>query len=167
MSAKDEETIRQLIDGQLSWEELSGDILPDPKDAHRFEVVRSVLQERVDWEDPILVPLNDHLYAVGTDEGRVVRAECGHDLCSLDENWKEHTEVRVRQSEEEMEEVYAPNMSPDAEWDMQLREFFCPNCYNLLEVDAAPVGYPVLQKFEPDIDTFYEEWLDQAPPDSQ
>lgn len=166
MAAKnDKETIRNLIDGTLSWEELRNDVLPDPKASNRFEVVREVLEERVDWDEPILVPLNDHLFVVVGDDGRLVKAECGHELCSTDENWKLHTEVRVREDPDQFEELYTEQQSPHPDWGFQLREFFCPGCYQLVEVEAVPTGYPILEKFEPDIDAFYEEWLETTPPD--
>jgi len=34
-----------------------------------------------------------------------------------------------------------------------------------LDVDAIPAGYPVIQKFEPVIDTFEKEWLEGDVPD--
>ena len=166
MSAEsNKETIRRLVDGELPWEELRNDVLPDPKDSDRFETVREVLQERVDWDEPILVPLNDHLYVVGSDEGRIVKAECGHELCADDENWKLHTQVYVRDDEEELAALYTDAQSPDPDWGFQLREFYCPGCYELVEVEAVPTGYPMLQKFEPDIDAFYEDWLGKPAPD--
>jgi len=35
----------------------------------------------------------------------------------------------------------------------------------LVEVNAVPSGYPVVQEFDPDIDTFYEKWLGEPTPD--
>lgn len=163
----DKQTVRQLIDGELPWEELRNDVLPDPKDDNRFETVCEVLQERVDWDEPILVPLNDHLHVVGSDEGRKVKAECGHELCAADENWKLHTQVHVREDEDEFGNLYTEQQSPHPDWGFQLREFFCPRCYELVEVEAVPTGYPILQKFEPDIDAFYEDWLGKPAPDRE
>jgi acetone carboxylase gamma subunit len=31
----------------------------------------------------------------------------------------------------------------------------------------VPVGYPVIKPFEPDIDTFYEEWQGRSAPDRE
>lgn len=166
MSAQKDQ-IEKLIDGSLSWQELRNDVLPDPKDDKRFETTRRILQERVDWDEPILVPLNDHLYVVGTDDGRRVKADCGHVLCDADDNWKMHCEVRVREDADELETVYTSWMSPDDDWTFQLREFFCPNCYEQLDVEAVPAGYPIRQKFEPDVDTFYEEWIGEPAPDKR
>lgn len=161
----DSDQIEKLIDGKLSWEELRGDVLPDPKDPDRFEVTRQTLQDRVDWNEPILVPLNDHLFVVGSDDGRIIKSECDHEFGSVDDNWKEHCQIRVRESEAEMRELYPEDMTPDPDWDFELREFFCPGCFTLLDVDAVPAGYPVLKPFEPDIDTFYDEWQGRPAPD--
>ncbi|MDS0474433.1 acetone carboxylase subunit gamma [Natrinema sp. 1APR25-10V2] len=166
MSTTDRNQIAKLIDGDLQWEELRNDVLPDPKDGQRFEVTREILQDRVDWDEPILVPLNDHLFAVGTDDGRIVKGECGHEFGPLEDNWKTECQIRVRESEEEMRDLYPKWMTPDPDWTFQLREFFCPECYALLDVDAVPAGYPVLKPFEPDIDVFYEEWLGEPAPDA-
>jgi acetone carboxylase gamma subunit len=35
----------------------------------------------------------------------------------------------------------------------------------LLAVDSVPRDYPVIEKFERDIVTFYEEWLGRPAPD--
>ncbi len=157
--------IEKLIGGELGWDELRNDVLPDPKDKNRFEVTREILQERVEWDDPILVPLNDHLYVVGTDEGRRIRCDCGHEFCDADDNWKKHARVRVREDEDEHREIYPKYQTPHPDWTFQLREWFCPDCFAQLDVDAVPAGYPVLRNFEPDIDTFYEDWLGKEAPD--
>lgn len=165
MSDLDKHRVRQLVDGELSDDELRNEVLPDPKDPKRFQKVREVLQEETGWDDPVLVPLNDHMYVVGTDEGRVIRSHCGEDLCDADENWKEYCEVNVRREDDELEELYPKYMNIAPEWDFELREWFCPGCYALVDVDTTPVGYPVYKPFEPDIDTFYEEWLGEPAPD--
>ena len=164
----DREQIAKLVDGELPWEELRNDVLPDPKDPNRFQVTRAVLQERAAFDEPILVPLSDHLYAVGRTDGsgeRLVKAECGHELCSLGDNWKTACRVRVRESAEEMGELYPESMGASEDWDFQLREWLCPGCLAIVDVDAVPVGYPVYVPFEPDVDAFYEEWLEEVPPD--
>ena len=161
----DRSQIEKLIDGTLPWPELRDDVLPDPKDPERFETTIEILQDRVDWDDRILVPLNDHLYVVAGDDGRTVKAECGHELCAADENWKLECQIRVREDQEKTAELYPELMTPDPDWTFQLREYFCPECYALLDVEAVPAGYPVVQKFEPDVDTFYEDWLGEPVPD--
>jgi acetone carboxylase gamma subunit len=167
MTDLDKARVESLIDGQLSWNELRNDVLTDPKDPDRFAKTRDVLQKRVDWDDPILVPLNDHLYVVGTDEGRVIRGECGRDFCDADENWKHSCDVFVREDADEFEELYEPYMHVDPDWAFELREWYCPECSQLIDVDGVPVGYPVIREFEPDIDIFYEEWQGRPAPDRE
>ena len=164
-SETDRTQIEKLVEGKLSWEELRSDVLPDPKDPQRFEVTRDILQETVEWDEPILVPINDHLFAVAKDGERIVKAECGHEFGPLEENWKTECRVRVRESEGEMRDLYPKWMTPDPDWTFELREFFCPGCYKQVDVDAVPAGYPVLKPFDPDIDVFYEEWLEKPAPD--
>jgi acetone carboxylase gamma subunit len=159
------ETVRELLAGDLSWERLQNEVLSGSKDPRRFETVIEVLQERTGFDEPILVPINDHLFVVGTDDGRQIRGECGHDFCTVDENWKEASLVRVREAKEEVADLYSEWQAPDEDWTFQLREFFCPSCKSLLEVDAVPACYPVIRHFEPDIDVFYEEWLGKPAPD--
>ncbi|MUV85794.1 acetone carboxylase subunit gamma [Natronomonas sp. CBA1123] len=163
----DRQQVEKLIDGELGWEELRNDVLPDPKDDQRFEVTRRLLQEDVEWDDPILLPLNDHLYVVGSEQGRIVKCDCGHEFCGVEKNWKEHARVRVREDEDDHREIYPEYQTPHPDWTFQLREWFCPGCFAQLDVDAVPAGYPVLQNFEPDIDTFYEEWLGEKAPDKR
>ena len=166
-SETDERQVAQLIDGEIGWPELRNDVLPDPKDGERFEVTRRLLEERVDFEEPILLPLSDHLYAVGTDRGRIVKCDCGHEFCSLEKNWKHHARVRVREAEADHRKIYPEYGTPHPDWDFQLREWFCPGCYAQLDVDAVPAGYPVRRGFEPDVDTFYEDWLGEQAPDAR
>jgi acetone carboxylase gamma subunit len=166
-SETDERQVAQLIDGELGWAELRNDVLPDPKDGERFELTLRLLEERVDFDEPILLPLNDHLYAVGSDRGRIVKCDCGHEFCSLEENWKHYARIRVREGEAEHREIYPEYGTPHPDWDFQLREWFCPGCYAQLDVDAVPAGYPVRRGFEPDVDTFYEDWLGEPAPDAR
>ena len=46
----------------------------------------------------------------------------------------------------------------DPAW-MEIREFICPGCATLLEVEACAPGYPVLHDFVPDLVGFYRDWL--------
>jgi acetone carboxylase gamma subunit len=163
----DRQQVEKLIDGELGWEELRNDVLPDPKDDQRFEVTRRLLQEDVEWDNPILLPLNDHLYVVGSERGRIVKCDCGHEFCGFEENWKEHARIRVREDKADHRGIYPEYQTPHPDWTFQLREWFCPGCFAQLDVDAVPAGYPVLQNFEPDIDTFYEEWLGEKAPDKR
>jgi len=64
----------------------------------------------------------------------------------------------VRDTDETLREIYPAMMHCDPEW-IVLREFYCPGCYTVLEVEAVPPGYPIVHDFQPDLETFYREWL--------
>ena len=46
----------------------------------------------------------------------------------------------------------------------EIREFICPGCGTLLEVEAVPPGYPVTFDFLPDLEGFYEQILGRPLP---
>src|SRR5207247_2599885 len=71
--------------------------------------------------------------------------------------------IAVRDSEESLREIYPSKMHGDPAWN-HLREYFCPGCKTLLEVEAVPPGYPVIHDFVPDLEGFYEGWLERELP---
>lgn len=163
MRTYDKETVEELIDGTLDWKQLKS-MMSASKDAERIETYIGILQERVPWDDPIILPLGLHLYIVHKETGkRIVKCDCGHEFCDYKDNWKLHAQIYVRDTEEAMNEVYPKLMAPDPKWQV-LREFYCPGCASQLEVEAVPPWYPVIKEFEPDIDTFYHEWLKKPIP---
>ena len=162
MTKIDKATFADLLDGTLPWDRVKT-IMSGAKDPERFDVYVEVLQERSGIPDPILLPLGEHLFVVARDGGRVVVCDCGHTFGPLEQNWKEGARILVRDTEELLEEIYDPYHRCDPQW-MQLREFYCPGCFALLEVEAVPPGYPVIYDFKPDIDAFYEQFLGRAAP---
>lgn len=154
----DHKVINELVEGSLEWYQLK-QMMSDYKDSTRFEVYREVMQNRVKWEDPIILPLGLHLYIVAKEnDDRIVKCDCGHEFCDYKDNWKLHANIFVRDTEEKMNQVYPVLLAPDPEWQV-LREYYCPSCASLLEVEAVPPWYPIIKEFEPDIDTFYNEWI--------
>jgi acetone carboxylase gamma subunit len=150
--------IEDLIDGKLPFSEIHR-MLSQFKDPDRFDRCVSIYQERLGWEDTILLPYGIHLFIVQKKDGsRVVKCDCGHEFGDYKENWKLAALIHVRDSEESLQEIYPPMMHCDPEL-MELREFFCPGCKALLEVEALPPGYPVVFDFLPDLETFYRDWL--------
>ncbi|MEW6440581.1 MAG: acetone carboxylase subunit gamma [bacterium] len=148
--------IRDLIAGKLPWETVK-QIMSSQKDDGRLEIVLEVEQERVPWKDKILLPLAEHLYIVQKDNGaRIVKTFCGHELGDYRENWKEQALVLVRDTEESMHEVFPGPRSCEVR-KMHLREFICPGCGELLEVEAVPPGYPILFDFLPDLEALEEK----------
>ncbi|MHA1208454.1 MAG: acetone carboxylase subunit gamma [Candidatus Freyarchaeota archaeon] len=163
MSKYDKRTLERLIDGELTWEELKP-IIAGRKDPDRFDRLLEILQERVPWKEKILLPLHEHLYVVAKEGERIVKCDCGYEFGDYRENWKTKCRVRVRDTAEEIEELYPKYMGCHPDW-MEIREYYCPGCFALLEVETVPPGYPSVFNFLPDIDTFYEKWLGGAPPD--
>jgi len=159
----DKKTLERMINGDLSWEELRP-IVSGRKDPDRFEKILEILQERVSWPEKIILPLHEHLYIVSKEGQRIVKCDCGYEFGDYQENWKTKCRVRVRDTFEAIEELYLKDMGSDPDW-QELREYICPGCFTLLDVEAVPPGYPSIFNFLPDIDTFYEKWLGKKAPD--
>jgi acetone carboxylase gamma subunit len=163
MAEYDRRTIEELIDGTIDFFKLK-EMLSSFKDPGRFDTYLSILQERVPWDDTILLPYGLHLYIVQKPDGaRVVKCDCGHEFGDYRENWKLNALVYVRDDEEKMHELYPKLLAPDPRWQV-IREYYCPGCGTQLEVEAVTPWYPVIHDFEPDIDAFYEEWLGRPVP---
>ena len=163
MEKYDKKTLERMIDGDLSWEELKP-IISGRKDPNRFNMILEILQKHVPWKERIILPLHEHLYIVSKDGQRIVKCDCGHEFGDYQENWKTKCRVRVRDTIEEIGELYPKHMGSDPEWE-ELREYFCPGCFTLLDVESVPPGYPTVFNFLPDIDAFYEKWLGKKAPD--
>ena len=86
------------------------------------------------------------------------QCDCGHVFCDWQENWKMHAHIYVREDETAMSEVYPKLMAPDTKWQVY-REYYCPQCGAMHDVEAPTPWYPVIHDFEPDIDAFYQEWV--------
>jgi len=90
-------------------------------------------------------------------------ATAGTSSARYRENWKLDALINVRDSVESLREIYPDKMHGDPEWN-SLREYFCPGCMTLLEVEAVPPGYPPVHDFVPDLEGFYEDWLGRPLP---
>lgn len=141
------EMLRDLVEGRLPLDEVQR--LQREKDPDRFEKVLLIEQERVPWTDTILVPLQEHLYVVQRADGeRVVKCSCGQELGDYRINWKESALVYERDPQDG--EVYQGPRAADPDWQI-LREFYCPGCATLLDVEPVPVGYPFIFNFLPEL----------------
>lgn len=159
----DRDTLRDLAEGRLPRSEVRA-IQSSHKDPERFDRYLELLQERVEWDEPIVLPFGEHLFIVAKGDGEyVVKCDCGHEFCDHRENWKLEALIHVRDSRESLEEIYPEKMAGDPDWN-HLREYFCPGCRTLLEVEAVPPGYPVIHDFLPDLEGFYGEWLGRELP---
>jgi acetone carboxylase gamma subunit len=163
MEMHDRKTLERMIDGDLSWDELKP-IISGKKDSNRFDIILQILQSRVKWKEKIILPLHEHLYVVSKNSQRIVKCDCGYEFGDYRENWKTKCRVRVRDTIEDIEELYPKYMGSDPEWE-ELREYYCPGCFTLLDTEAVPPGYPTIFNFLPDIDIFYEKWLGRKAPD--
>jgi len=155
--------IEKLIDGVLPWP-ATQDMLKSAKDTNRFDKYVEIMQERVDFDEPILLPLTPMLFIVAKGGERVVQCRCDQDFGDYHVNWKLSALIHVRDDEESMSEVYKGREMPDPNW-IQLREYICGGCGSQLEVEAVPRGCPPDFDFLPDLDTFYREWLGRPLPD--
>ena len=152
-----------MLEGDLPWEQLKL-IIKDHKDPNRFDMIMDILQDKLKWTEKIILPLHEHLFIVSKDGERIVKCDCGYEFGDYKINWKTKCRVRVRDILEQIEELYPKDMGSDPNWE-ELREYYCPGCYTLLDVEAVPPGYPTIFNFLPDIDTFYEKWLGRKAPD--
>lgn len=153
------EIIGNLIDGKFDWERTKY-IISGHKEADRFEKYLEVLSERLPWKERILLPLTDELFIVDKGGERIVKCRCGYEYGDYRENWKLKTLIHVRETEEEIKEIYPYPSRPDPQY-CEIREFYCPGCGAQLEVETVPFGYPLVFDFLPDLDTFYREWLNK------
>jgi acetone carboxylase gamma subunit len=159
----DRQTLADLVDERLPRATVRA-IQSGRKDPHRFDDYVALLQQRVPYDDPIVLPFGEHLNIVAKPGGRhVVKCDCGRELGDHRENWKLEALVFVRRTDDALREIYPDKMHGDARWN-HLREFFCPQCMTLLEVEAVPPGYPLVHDFVPDLEGFYEGWLGRPLP---
>ena len=156
--------VEKLMDGVLAWPAVQ-EMMKSPKDVDRFDKYVEILQERVEWDDVILLPLTPALFIVAKDGERVVKCRCGHEFGDYRVNWKILALIHVRDTEESLAEVYKGREMPDPAW-VQLREYVCPGCGGQLEVEVVPRGCPPDFDFLPDLDTFYAQWLGRPLPDT-
>lgn len=158
----DQDTLRDLVDEKLPRGQIRA-IQSGYKDADRFDKYVAVLQEKVAWDDQIVLPFGEHLYIVNKGGSYTIKCDCGHEFCDYRENWKLEALINVRDSVESLREIYPEKMHGDPHWNV-LREYFCPGCKTLLEVEAVPPGYPPVHDFVPDLEGFYDDWLGRPLP---
>jgi acetone carboxylase, gamma subunit len=159
----DKDTLRDLVDEKLPRGQVRA-IQSGFKDADRFDKYVAILQEKVSWSELIVLPFGEHLSIVAKGDGAyVIKCDCGHEFCDYRENWKLEALINVRETVDELREIYPEKMHGDPAWNV-LREYFCPGCKTLLEVEAVPPGYPPVHDFVPDLEGFYSEWLGRPIP---
>ncbi len=163
MATYTKKQVTDLVHGELDWDSLHR-MLSMPKDKERYGQFIEVLQEQVSWKDRIILPLGPHLFIVESakDQALVTKCTCGHDFGDYRQNWKLNALIHVRDSEEKMSEVYPKLMAPHTEWQVY-REYLCPTCGTLHDVEAPTPWYPVIHDFQPDLKTFFD-WMEMPAP---
>jgi len=160
------DTIKSLVEGKLPWEEVKKLLRMPHREPSRFWKMLEVMQDKVAWKEPILLPLTDHLSIVRSkDGGRVVKCSCGQEFGDYRINWKFSCDMYVRNTEEAFKEVYTIDPCPIETDLVEIREYYCPACSTLLAVENVPPGYPPLFDMLPDLDTLYRDWLGRPLPD--
>lgn len=147
MTSYPDQMISDLLDGSLPLEEVGR--LQRDKDPARLQAVLRLEQQRLGWSDRILLPLQENLFVVELSDGaRIVRCECGHEFGDYTANWKESALVYERHPQDN--EIFLTNKGADPEWQV-LREFYCPTCAVMLDVEPVPIGYPFVFNFLPQL----------------
>lgn len=158
----EKDLVRQLVEGTIDPHDARGLLKMETKDTERFWSYLEVLQEKVPWDERILLRISDHLYVVAkSDGGRIVKCDCGHEFGDYRCNWKTEAQIRVKVTAAEFADVYYPEAAaPEPEWN-EIREFYCPGCYAQLAVEVVPPGYPLIFEVLPDLDRYYRDFLGQ------
>ncbi len=156
------ETLEALVDGELPDGQVR-QIQSGYKDADRFDTYLGLVQDRWPFpEDRVLLPFGLHMCIVELPSGeRVVKSDSGHVFGDYRENWKRNAHLQVRRTVDAMLEVYPDKMHPDPEWN-EIREYYDPVTFTLLDIESVPPGYPAVHDFLPDLEVFYGDWLGRA-----
>jgi acetone carboxylase gamma subunit len=153
------DNLKRLVEGELPWESVKNVIRMTPKDTDRFDKYIAVLQDKVPWDDQILLRISDHLYIVRKDKERIVKCDCGHEFDDYRINWKFQCRIFARRTDEEIAEVHTVKETRYNTDLVELREYYCPGCYALLATEVVPMGYPPMFEMLPDIDSLYRDLL--------
>jgi acetone carboxylase gamma subunit len=155
--------VADLIEGRLPWPDTKR-VMSAFKDPSRFDTYIEILQEKVDWNDRILMPIGEHLHVVARAGGEpVVKCDCGHEFGPYTQNWKLGASIYVRDTDESIQELYPGPKACDPRL-QEIREIICPGCATILEVEAVPPGHPLNFDFLPDLEGFYEGILGRPVP---
>lgn len=157
MSEYDRTELEALIDGKLPWGRAQ-EIIKAPKDKDRLEKVTQIFQQRVNFSEPIVLPLTMALFVVLKGNQYIVKCRCGHEFGDFRVNWKLHSHIYVRDTQEALDEVYPGLQRLDPRL-VQVREYYCPGCFTQLEVETLSRGVPPDFELLPDLETLYRDWL--------
>ena len=124
-----------------------------------------MLQERVPYDDPIVLPAGEGLNIVRRrlDGQLTYRCDCGHDFCAHNRNWKMDAVVHVR-------ETGARCSRSTRRWPGPIRSSSrsasttAPRARASSRWRPSSPGYPVVHEFLPDVEGFYRGWLGREVP---
>lgn len=85
--------------------------------------------------------INECLKIVGQGAEAVTTCRCGYEIAPAPENYKHHVLLREGQVQDAGPWVDPHNIGKDR---FVCREFFCPGCLTLLDVEIAQRGEPLL-----------------------
>ena len=77
---------------------------------------------------------------------------CDYELGAAEDNFKKHLLI----CERDPKEIYPPELAGDPEYCL-IREFYCPGCGIMMDVEVVPPGYPLIHNIELDIDSIIEK----------
>ena len=159
----DRETLAAMLDEKLSRREVK-DIQSGYKDPDRFEKWVAVLQERVPYDEPIVLPMGEGLNV--RQRGRRARRplRLRPRLLPADAQLEDGGgDVRSRRPRRSCSRSTPrwPTATPSG-W--SCASSTAPPARRQLETEAVPPGYPVVHEFLPDIEGFYRGWLGREVP---
>jgi N-methylhydantoinase B/oxoprolinase/acetone carboxylase alpha subunit len=94
-----------------------------------------------------LFKLTPYVSVAETNKGKgLTCSRCGHYYCDAGENFKHYSLVYDR----DPKEIYGDRFGADKDW-MIFREFYCPGCGSMVEVEATPVCTPIFNNYEVEI----------------
>lgn len=158
MSTYTKQEVKQLVDGTLAWDTVH-QMISMPKDADRYKLYMEVIQEKMSYKHKVIMALGPHLNLAIRDGDEEIHAfcDCGKDFGHYKGNWKLNANIYVRDTAEKMDQVYPRLMSPDTSWQVY-REYSCPDCGTMLDIEAPTPWYMCMHDVQPDLKTFFE-WV--------
>ena len=134
---------------------------PCPRTRSASRCTSTTLQAKVSWTDRIVLPLGRPICTScrqAKTKKWVTKCDCGHEFGDYRENWKLarlHLRARHRRGDDR---GLSQADGAGHQWQVY-REYYCPKCGTMHDVEAPTPWYPVIHDFEPDIDAFYKEWV--------
>ena len=162
----DKDTLRDLVDEKLPRGQVRA-IQSGYKDADRFDKYVAILQEQVQLGRPDRAAVRRApVHRRQARRGELRRSS--HATAATSSATTARTGSSRRSStcarpSRSCARSIPDKMHGDPEWNV-LREYFCPGCRTLLEVEAVPPGYPPVHDFVPDLEGFYNDWLGRPLP---